>query len=67
MDRGAGRTPVHRVAKSQTRLNNLACMHAPKHGHTPAHAQAHIHKHRLTPTCRQYFSCHTCSPLSSKL
>ena len=29
MDRGAWRATVHGVAKSQTRLSNLACTHAP--------------------------------------
>lgn len=32
-----------------------------KHRHTRAHTQPHIHKHRLTPTRRQYFLCHNCS------
>ena len=53
---------VHRVAKSRTRLNDLACMHAQKHGHTPAHAQTHIHKHRLTHMQTILLASHLLSP-----
>ena len=34
MDRGAWQAAVHRVAKSSTQLNNLACMHVSYDRHT---------------------------------
>ena len=34
MDRGAGQATVHRATKMQTRLKDLACMHASLHGNS---------------------------------